>query len=142
MKTDSLAGLMPLAPPPPPVADPTLWIALGLLLVIVLLGAGLGWNHPRRRRLRRLCRLERQLAAPGSDTAALAAETERLLQAFAPPGPLRAGQAPAAVEAAHWQALVEALHAARFGAETPAGAQLAALLLPVRQQLANARGRT
>jgi hypothetical protein len=139
MKADDLAGLMPLETPPAPTADPTLWIALGLLLVLTLLGLWFVWSRPVRRRLRRLRRLEQQMATPGSDTAALAAEAERLLQPFAPPGPLLAAQPPDNADAGHWQALVGALHAARFGRRAVAGASLAEQLARVRRQLEHLR---
>ena len=80
-------------------------------------------------------------AGIGSDTAALATEMERRLQSFAPHGPLRAALPPSAVQADHWQALVEGLHAARFATRSPDGAQLAEALSPVRQQLGHQRGR-
>jgi hypothetical protein len=141
MKTDTLAGLMPLEPPPAPTADPTLWIALALLLALALPALWIAWSRPARRRLRRLLQLERQLAMPGCDTATSAAEAERLLQHFSPPGPLQATLPPPAVQAGHWQALVGDLHAARFGTRPLDGARLAEALSPVRRQLESARGR-
>jgi hypothetical protein len=141
MKADTLAGLMPLEPPPALAADPTAWIALGLLLALLLVGLWFSRSRPARRRLRRLDRIAGQLAEPGSDSKALAAEAERLLQSFAPRGPLQAARPPASVYADHWQALVDALHAARFGTRPVAGAPLAELLDRVLLQLVNSRVR-
>lgn len=141
MKADTLAGLMPLEPPPPPAADPTPWIALGLLLVLLLFGLWYQRTRPARRRLRRLDRIAGQLAEPGCDSTALATEIATLLQPFAPPGPLLAARPPAAVYADHWRALVDALHAARFGTAPVPGAPLAELLDRVVLQLVNTRVR-
>jgi hypothetical protein len=132
---------MPLEPPPAPGVDPTGWIILGLLLVLGLLAAWIFWSRPLRRRLRRLHQIEQQLGTVGSDGPTLAAEAEHLLQAFAPPGPLRAACPPAGMDRDHWRALVDSLHTLRFAPRPMDALPLAVRLAQVRRQLVIARGR-